>query len=211
MPANEFSAEQPFFGTEESFAISTNNKEGINIAVRASGNSFMIDKSKGNPADVLYDIQSQLGASYILPINKFTIRPYLISKFNLFPMQFKGNISIRSGSYAPIISEINAGINLGANINNTNFSLVPYYAKRIWEQELGIDAKIERKDLELSAGGYLTKSNYVFCPDKSGFSVNATSSFKNFGITFSLKDDLKNYDGEISSSTSLSINGNIRY
>ena len=211
MPANSSPINKPFVGFEGSLMLSTNNKKGINLGARLAGNFYtrldnnVFDLSESSSQVILYDAQIQLGASYALPINNFTIEPYLLSKTNVFSQD------IGTYDYSLVFSEINVGISLGLDLGAVKLSLDPHYAKRIWEQELGANAKIGIQKVEFSAGGYMTKSGYDFCPDKNGFTVDLSTSFNHFGINLNYKKEAENYDGEISTNSKFSAQGKLSF
>jgi hypothetical protein len=181
-------------GETANLTVSTNNEKGLNLSM-----GFSHARAVGAEYMLYFDSFIESGVSYKLPINNFTIEPYFIFKWGLFPYD------VGTWDYAYVPSEMNTGINLGVEVNNTKFSIDPHYAKRIWEQELGIDGKIKAKNLEFSVGGYTTKSNYDFCPDKTGFSVNMATSFDKFVVSLGFRDEIQNYSGETSSNPEASI------
>lgn len=215
IPSNAYSDNKPILGATASLTASINNKNGINLAARLSGNDFMIDKLNGNLLNlfkstnwsqiILYDAQFQLGTSYKIPIKNFTMQPYIISKFNLFP------VDIGTYSYSPVLSEINGGIALSADIKNISVLLDPHYAWRPWEQEFGANAEIKTKNIGLNFGGYLTKSDYAFCPDKYGIEAGISANLDNLGIKLSYKNEAQNYDGETTNNPSFSVQGKLRF
>jgi len=189
------------FGASCDLSINTDNKEGLNLASRIAGNIFWTK-------DIVpfYDLAVEAGVSYKIPIKELNIEPYLITQFALFP----GDL----GTYKHVLkpSEFTGGISFNYISDNTKLSIEPSYSWRIWEQEVGINAKLETKHLGINAGGYMTKSNHNFCPDKYGLIAGLyISPLENLDIKLNYKLDGTNYGGEVDYQSSFNIQGSIKF
>jgi len=182
----EDNIDNSFFGASCDLSINTDNKEGLNLASRIAGNIFWTK-------DIVpfYDLAVEAGVSYKIPIKELNIEPYLITQFALFP----GDL----GTYKHVLkpSEFTGGISFNYISDNTKLSIEPSYSWRIWEQEVGINAKLETKHLGLNLEGYMTKSNYKFCPHKYGFSIGLDFNLEDyFKLGFNCESHWTDYDRE---------------
>jgi hypothetical protein len=188
-------------GASGSLIVNTKNEEGFNLSSRAAGKIFYVKNS------VLFgDMSLELGASYKIPMGKISLTPYVLTQGGLWPTDL--------GTYnlAPTFNEVNAGAILNFSpSSNTGVSIDPHYAYRNYEHEIGINAKLETKNIGADVGAYVTKSVYDFAPDRLGIDIGLSTSFENLGIRFSYKNEMQNYDGEISDNSSISLQGNIKF
>jgi hypothetical protein len=187
------------------FSASTKNKEGFNLSANFERNYSSSKLEIPFPEDaILFDNTSfGAGASWKIPLGNLSIEPYLLSQFALFPEK------LLSQDYTLNFNELESGARLEVPIlNSLRMFFNPYYTRRIWEQEFGANAGIKINKLELTAGGYSSKSNYDFCPDKSGFNIGLSGSInRNISLDLKYKTDRTNYDGEIEDKQSFSMTG----
>ncbi len=199
-------------GANGNLVIKTNNEKGFNIGLRIGGNGFTKPNS-GSYLYVFFDTTVEGALSCKIPLGKqITINPYLISKANLFPKD------VGVYAYLPMLSELGGGIPFNAELKETKISLEPNYSWGMWENRFGVNAEIKNKNFGLKAEGYITKSNYDFCPDKFGLNIETEFSLKNSQVkrndlTLKLLYGLEgtNYDGEIDKENKLGVSCNIKY
>lgn len=185
--------------------IATNNKK-LNLSARIAGNST-ISLPPIASCSIFNSLLLEGGISYKIPIKNFNITPYIITQLSMFPKNLSGNWEEQLK-----FSELRTGIKFDAEMpNNLNFSIESYYLKKIWEQGLGLDTTFKTDNFELDIGGYATKSNYDFCPDKWGFDIGVNSTFEHVSVGVGYKGDWTNYDGEIDNKSSLEVKANIKF
>jgi hypothetical protein len=187
-------------GTRGDLVVATNNEKGFNFSSRSSGNIF-----ETKNMNFFYDFVFGGGISYTIPIKTINIKPYAISQFSLFPKD------IGTYNYFPRPSELEGGFIFNAELYKGNFSINPYYIKRIWEQGFGGKLKLGTKSVGINAEGQIIKSDYDFCPEKYKFSVGPFLKFKNLEVKANYQREGTNYDGEEDYQESLSINGSIKF
>ena len=198
-------------GIKGNLILSTNNKKGFNFSSRIAGNTFISSLIFGYTKNflssgVFSDFILGGGVSYKIPIKDINVKPYATSQFALFPED------IGTYKYMPKLSELTAGTVFNFKIpDKFSLSLEPYYLKRIWEQKFGGKIELENKHIGINAEGYITKSNYEFCPDKYGFDIGSYLNLKNLTFKVKYKIDNVNYDGEIENQQALDIGTSIKF
>jgi hypothetical protein len=188
------------------FIIFTNQEKGLNFDLRVAGNVSSELPLVGMPI-LFHDFLAELGISYKIPLKKLTITPYAIAQSNFFPDDLINYI------FVPTFKELQIGTILDIPISpNANISINPNYFYRTYEQEFGANVKLNTGNIKSDIWGYVTKSNYEFCPDKGGFNVGVSVPInKNFDINLNCKDDMVNYDGEIDNKFSFSVQGKLKF
>jgi len=201
-------ANSEIIGLEGDLVIATNNEEGLNLSSRIAGGIFPSRPvgSIGTPLHTLfYDFAMGAGLSYKIPINNIGIEPYVTSQFTLYP------IDLGTYQYGLRLSELGVGTVFDIKSKNINFSIEPYYLKRIWEQEFGGKAKFEIDNFGINAGGYMTKSDYEFCPDKHGFNIGADLNSKNLRLGVNYGIEGTDYDSEVENKSSFKIQADVKF
>ncbi|MCX6746559.1 MAG: hypothetical protein NTU63_00290 [Candidatus Pacearchaeota archaeon] len=188
-------------GASGSLMVNTNNEEGFNLSSRFAG-KFLLTKN----TSLFSNWSLEAGASYKIPIEEISLAPYVLGQGGMW------QTDLGTGYFFPTFDEVNAGVILDIPFSsNTAISINPYYAYRNYEHELGIDAKVRTENISANAGMYVAKSVYDFAPDKLGIDAGLSASFENFVLKFIYKDEMKNYDGETSNNSSISLQGNIKF
>ncbi len=182
--------------------INSASEKGFNVSSRISGSVLL------NPTSLLfYHYPLGAGASYNVKTEFGAIEPYSVVQVK-YMMRDLG-----MQHFGLIFDEFEAGLKLNNfPTRNLNVSINPYYTKRLWEQEVGADVKVNIENFELNARGYLTSSNYAFCPDRSSFDFGVDTSInKYFNLNAKYKIEQTNYDGERENISSLSLTGKINF
>ena len=182
--------------------VNTANKKGINLSSRISGN-ILVDHLLTN--QLFFDYSFGAGVSDTLPINYGEIIPYSDIQFKFIQKD------LGMQEFFTTFQESESGIKLNFSIpKDLEISLNPYYTKRLWEDEFGANAQLGSKNIKLEVNGYLTKSDYMFCPDKFGFDFGVDTSInKYFNLNAKYKTEQTNYGGEIENNSSFSLTGKI--
>lgn len=178
-------------------------KQRLTLASRIAGSGYFIPNINWNFP--FYDLIVGGGISYKIPINNITIEPYTAIQGNIIFEdlgRFKSKLKL---------SELNTGIVFSTALDNTNFSIDPYYLKRPWEDELGINGELWWKYFGINAGGYLTKSNYGFCPHKRGYSIGVSGIYGEVEVGVDYVEKITDYDGEIDKMRSIEIKGAVKF
>ena len=184
----------------ENLTVSTENQEGLNSSLMFSRAS---SETQHQESTLYYDMDLDGGVSYNFGIGDFKFEPYSLLKFSFLPE------NLLNTTLSPRFSEFGTGLRTSFQVSNANLSIDPHYTKRIWEDEVGADAKLESKNFNLDFGGYVTKSGYDFCPDKFGANAGLEILLKPISLKLGYKIDGTNYDGEIATSSSGSLTGKI--
>ncbi len=195
-------------GTNADLIIKIKGKKGLNLSSRIAGSilSTLDPISYSSMATLFYDSNMGAGVSYIIPAKNINIEPYVVAQSTFFPKD------IGTYKFAPRLSELTAGSVFDMQFpGDASLLLEPYYTKRIWEQEFGGRIGFESRHFGVDAKAYKTDSNYEFCPDKSGFDVNANLKLGRFTLGAGYKQEQTNYDGEIEKNKSLKIQGGFKY
>ncbi len=196
-------------GLKGGLVVATNNEERLNLSSRIVGGIFTssIPQNIPNPYHALfYDFSMGAGISYKIPINNISIEPYATSQFTIYP------IDLGTYQYGLKPSELGVGTVFDIKTSkNTNFSIEPYYLKRIWEQEFGGKAKFEIDNFGINAEGYATKSDYEFCPNKYGFNIGPELNSKNLRLGVNYGIEGTNYDGEVENQSSFKIQADVKF
>jgi len=75
-----------------------------------------------------------------------------------------------------------------------------------------MDTHFKNKHFGLDAGWYFSKSSYDdFCPNKGGFNIGGGIYIDNIGVKVDYKNDTSNYDGELTTEHSLSLEGTVKF
>lgn len=178
-------------GITGDLTVSTNNKEGFNLASRVAGN---LSWTEDCPSTPFHDLVIEAGVSYKIPINNsIGIEPYLIGQLALFPKD------LGVWDYTFIPNEIRAGTAFDMQMpNDLSFSLEPYYLRRIWEQGGGANVKVGTKYFGLNLEGFISKSDYAFCPDKYNLGIGLYfSPIEDLIMKLNYKKKGTNYEEEI--------------
>lgn len=213
--------EFPVWGFMVDLIVKTNNEKGFNFSSRArtvyvGSETIGIDENS-NPVkkffDLFYETSLDAGVSYTLPIDPVKIRPYLFSQFSFLPkdLAMLGDFSKFFEGHSLAFKELKAGSVFDFNFPDFNFSVDPYYSLKNWEQEFGGNLKFGNENIKLNIGGYITDSNYDFCPNKNGFNIGIDLSLGNANLDINLKNDRTDYDGEIEDNFSLSLQARINF
>jgi len=192
-------------GANGNLIIKTNSEKGFNIGLRIGGNFFATQDSNSY-SYLFFDTTVEGALSCKIPFGKqITINPYLIAKGNIFPKD------VGVYTYLPMLSELGGGVPFNAEFKGVKISLEPNYSWGMWENRFGVDAEIKNKNLGLKAEGYITKSNYDFCPDKFGLNIETEFSLKDSTLKLLYGLERTNYDGEIDKENKLGVSWNIKY
>lgn len=187
--------------------LATNKKEGLNLSGGINGGIYIpkIDP-EGDPIILAGDLKIDEGVSYNIKMKKIKIKPYFLTQERIF----KKESDIQN--FGLKISEISGGAILSYKIlNDINFSIDPHYTKRIWEQEFGLNTKIENRNFALTFGGYKTKSNYSFCPDKEGYLAGGEINLRNIEVGVDFKREIENYDREKEKKDSINFRAGLKF
>ena len=201
---SSFTLGKEFFGISGELLnkIKLNN---FNIASRINGNIEAWHENTFKGTNIFSDTSEELGISGEFQIKDSQIKPYLIGQLMLAP----GDIG--TYTFIPTPNELRAGIDFNYKTPKIDFSLEPYFVRRIWENEFGANLKIKpHPKVGLNLEGYLTKSTYDFCPDKAGIKARIDFPIGKINAQLEYKLDQTNYDGQIDKTDSLILSGSSR-
>jgi len=191
------------YGLFADLTTKTNNETGFNFASITSakqvGGIFPLNHS------FFYDLFNTIGISYnFSPSENFNTEPY----FTIKASNFYKNIGTET--FAIYLDETEFGTKFSFSIpQKLDISLNPYYIKRVWEQEFGINTRIKTGNFGLNLESNLTKSNYIFCPDKFKLNLGVFALVKNLELNLGYKTEQTDYDGEKEDNSLLSLTGKI--
>jgi len=178
------------------------DRQGINLNLRGKITKFF----GGENFEAFHDYSIEPGISYKINTEKSSITPYLISRFEMVPVKLtehKGNL---------ILDELLSGINFSSKIKNLDFLTNLYSSYKPYEKGVGANLNLKYKDINLNLAGSFSKSDYIFCPDKSNFSVGISTKFgDNLEIGSNYKTNSTNYKGEKDNQSSFSLNGKLSF
>ncbi len=188
-------------GSSLEFLANTLWEKGFNVAFRMAGEYYFTETS------TLFNKTSlELGTSCKIPLEKISITPYVAVQESMLPLD------LGTSFFSFGLSEVNAGINLNIPFtSNSGISINPHYAYKPCEHEVGANVELETKNIGADAGIYVTKSIQDFNPDKLGMDIGVSASFDNFEMRFGYKNEMKDYDGEISNNSSISLTGKLKF
>jgi len=163
-------------------------------------------KISGGKASVFFeDYSAEFGGTYKFQIDETILEPYSLAKFNLWSKDLGTQIAV------PTLNEAEFGIKLNFPfLNGSNISINNYWITRLWEDEFGTNARIGTKNFGLNLAGYLTKSNYAFCPYKFGLEGGLSASVGKLDLKLDGKVNQTDYDGEKENLYSLSLAGKLK-
>ncbi len=187
-------------GINGNLVVNTCREKGFNL-----GSRIALNKSEINRANLFYDLNLGIGASYKILIKNIKIEPYIVSQLTSFLKDM--------GTYNPELkpTETVTGINLASKVNGTSISLEPYLLSRIWENGFGANAKLGNKYFGINASGEITESNYKFCPHKKDLTIGAHLNLGNLTTEMNYKINNTNYDGEKESRQYLNLASAIKF
>lgn len=197
-------SDSPLLGFNGDLSFNTNNEKEFNLALRIAGNiSSALPINAGSA--LFHDFLMEAGISCNFPINDtMSIENYLITQFALYPK------NLDTYSFSTQLNEFKTGKILHIDSPHLNFSLDSYLSIKPWEKEFGSKVNLGNEGIGINVGGYITKSDYDFCPNKSGFDIDLILPLNNSEIKFSMSKDRTNYDREIEDNLSLSLQATIK-
>lgn len=179
--------------------INTEKERGLNLSSKFSATAVSLYKK------ILFEnYTGESGISYTSRIKNINLTPYLLTQFAVLPTDFPRFV------FAPRLSELESGVSFSLHSSTSNFSIEPHYTKRISEDEFGVRVKMDARYFGVSFEGYLTKSGYIFCPDKSGLNAEFEMKLNPLTINGRYKADTTNYDREIETNNSFSLTGKLK-
>jgi hypothetical protein len=178
------------------------DRQGINLGLRGKITKFF----GGENFEAFHDYSIEPGISYRINTENSSINPYLISRFEMVPVKLTEN----KGSL--ILDEILSGVNFSSKLENLDFLTNLYSSYKPYEKGAGADIELRYKNVGLNLAGSFSKSDYIFCPDKSNFGIGIFTKFgDNLEIGANYKTNSTNYDGEEDNQSSFSLNGKLSF
>jgi hypothetical protein len=183
--------------------LGTKNPKGFNFSSRTAANCFNFLE---NGTSAFWDVSNWESISYKqLFKNGFILEPYLIGQLSV---DYK---DLGTLQFAIKPKELEAGVKFGfPSSKKLELLFNPYYNIKAYESELGAEAELKNKNLNMNIGGYFAKSSYDFAPDRMGIKIGTSLSLNNSKLELAYKADAKNYNGEKTISPSFLINGVIK-
>jgi len=194
--------EEEIDGSTTKFLFATNNEKGFNFSFKSNQHSMGVGRQ------ILFsDSGLGFGTSYKFVTNNFDIKPYMVVQGNYFQDDL--------GTWKDnklMLGEISGGTVFGIKLpKSTTFSIDPYFLKRMWEKEYGIDAKLGNEYIGISGKAYRTNSTYKFCPDKRGYEAGAYLDFKYVEAGVDYKKETIDHDGETENQDSVNVKVAVKF
>ena len=177
------------------------DKKGFNFGLRGKITKFF----GGDDFEAFHDYSIEPGISYKLNLEDSSIKPYLVSHFEMVPIKLtdiKGNFAL---------DELCSGINFSSNIKDLKLLTDFCYSHKPYESGCRGSVGLGYKNFNLDIASSFSKSNYIFCPDKSDLDIGISTQFGNLEMDANYKKNLTNYDGEKDSKNSFSLSGKISF
>ncbi len=178
------------------------DRQGVNLNLRGKITKFF----GGENFEAFHDYSIEPGISYKINTENSSIKPYLISRFEMAPVKltdYKGNL---------ILDEILGGVNFSSKIEDLDILTNLYSSYKPYEKGAGANLDLRYKNFGLNLAGSFSKSNYIFCPDKSNLGMGISTKFgDNLEIGTNYETNSTNYDGEKDNQSSFSLSGKLSF
>jgi len=178
------------------------NREGLNLGIRYA--PFDVQNFRGT--NFFYFHPFEAGASFKIKKENLEIIPYLITTSNYQTI----NLS-KEKEKGFELTNIMGGVNLSSKVKDWEILGDINYIYRNYENEIDVELKLKKGDITFSTTGYISKSNFVLCPDKTGISAKSSMRLGRFNLNVGGEFNSENYQGEKETNYKLFFGGSINF